>query len=142
MRKVFGFKGVIRRNNNRNQDLVSFADVYMRNIPVVFTKIVFKLDYSYMEPFTIFNNEEQQQFQATINGESASLEYRLYDGKIVLMHTEVPENLGGRGIGSALAHYALDYARTRHLPVKVYCPFVLTFLKRHPEYQDLVVKTD
>jgi predicted GNAT family acetyltransferase len=40
------------------------------------------------------------------------------------MHTEVPEKIGGHGIGSALAEFAFKYARTNHLPVKVYCPFV------------------
>lgn len=91
-----------------------------------------------MEPLTIFNNKERQQFQVIIDGEIASLEYRLTEGKIVLMHTEVPESLGGRGIGSALAEYALNYARANHLPVKVYCPFVAAYLKRHPEQQDIV----
>jgi uncharacterized protein len=95
-----------------------------------------------MEPLKIFNNRERQQFQATIDGEVASLEYRLHDGVIVLMHTEVPEKLGGHGIGTALAEFALKYARKDNLPVKVYCPFVLTYLKRHPEYEDLIAKTD
>lgn len=91
-----------------------------------------------MEPLTIINNAERQQFQVSVNDDMAFLEYRLYDGKIFLMHTEVPEKLGGRGIGSALAEYAFRYARTNHLPVKVYCPFAQAFLKRHPEYADLV----
>jgi hypothetical protein len=95
-----------------------------------------------MEPLQIINNTEQQQFQALINGELASLEYRLSDGRIVLMHTEVPEQLGGHGIGSALAEFAFKYARANHLPVKVYCPFVQAWLKRHPEYDDLVVRSD
>jgi len=95
-----------------------------------------------MEPLTIFNNKERQQFQVMIDGELASLEYRLYEGKIVLMHTEVPELLGGRGIGSALAEYALNYARANGLPVKVYCPFVAAYIKRHPEQQDIVVRAD
>jgi uncharacterized protein len=92
-----------------------------------------------MEPLKIFNNEQRQQFQLHLDRSIASLEYRMNDGMIVLMHTEVPENLGGRGIGSALAQFALDYARANHLPVKVYCPFVTTFVKRHPEYTDIVV---
>jgi predicted GNAT family acetyltransferase len=95
-----------------------------------------------MEPLTIFNNKERQQFQTKVDGELASLEYRMGEGKIVLMHTEVPDSLGGRGIGSALAEYALNYARTNGLPVKVYCPFVAAYLKRHPEQQDIVVKPD
>ncbi|HUB59561.1 MAG TPA: GNAT family N-acetyltransferase [Puia sp.] len=95
-----------------------------------------------MEPLNVFNSNERQQFQVLKDGELASLEYRLSNGMIVLMHTEVPENLGGHGIGSALAEYAFKYARANHLPVKVYCPFVQAYLKRHPEYQDLIVKAD
>jgi uncharacterized protein len=95
-----------------------------------------------MEPLKIFNNTKQQQFQVAVDGELASLEYRLSEGTIVLMHTEVPEQLAGYGVGSALADFALNYARTNHIPVKVYCPFVQAYLKRHPEFMDLVVKTD
>ena len=93
-----------------------------------------------METLNIINNEQRQQFQLEIEGELASLEYRLHDGQIVLMHTEVPAALGGRGIGTALAEYALKHAKAHDLPVKVYCPFVAAYLKRHPEYQDIVVK--
>jgi predicted GNAT family acetyltransferase len=92
-----------------------------------------------MDSLKVINNTERQQFQVTADDEVASLEYRLYEGMIVLMHTEVPEKAGGHGIGSALAEYAFRYARANHLPVKVYCPFVQAYLKRHPEYQDLVV---
>jgi predicted GNAT family acetyltransferase len=95
-----------------------------------------------MEQLGIFNNKERQQFQVFADGDLASLEYRLSEGRIALMHTEVPDKVGGRGIGSALAEYAFNYARANHLPVKVYCPFVQAWLKRHPEYNDLVVETD
>ncbi|HTR31495.1 MAG TPA: GNAT family N-acetyltransferase [Puia sp.] len=95
-----------------------------------------------MEALNVFNNAERQQFQVSVDGEIASLEYRLYEGRLTLMHTEVPDKLGGHGIGSALAEFALNYARSNHLPVKVYCPFVQAYLKRHPEFADLVVKSD
>jgi predicted GNAT family acetyltransferase len=91
------------------------------------------------EPFAIFNNEQRQQFQVQQDDEIAFLEYRMNEGRIVLMHTEVPEKLAGRGIASALAKYGMDYARAHHFPVKVYCPFVQTWLKRHPEEMDIVV---
>ncbi|HLX65844.1 MAG TPA: GNAT family N-acetyltransferase [Puia sp.] len=92
-----------------------------------------------MEPLNVFNNIERQQFQVGLDGEVASLEYRLKEGRIVLMHTEVPEKFGGHGVGSALADYAFRYARSNHLPVKIYCPFVQAYIKRHPEYRDMVV---
>jgi predicted GNAT family acetyltransferase len=95
-----------------------------------------------MQQLNIFNNGQRQQFQTEIDGQLASLEYRLHEGRIVLMHTEVPPALGGRGIGSALVEYALNYARTHHLPVKIYCPFVAAYVRRHSEQQDIVVESD
>src|ERR1700743_1549555 len=92
-----------------------------------------------MEQLNIINNEQRKEFQVELDGEMAWLEYRLNEGNIVLMHTEVPEKLGGRGIGSALAEFAFAYARTHHLPVKVYCPFVAAYVKRHPDHRDIVV---
>jgi hypothetical protein len=91
-----------------------------------------------MEGLTIVNNTERKQFQVEINGEIAYLEYRFSEGVLVLMHTEVPEKLGGHGVGSALAGYAFDYARKEGYRVKIYCPFVLAWLKKHPGQQDLV----
>jgi predicted GNAT family acetyltransferase len=88
----------------------------------------------------IINNEQEQQFQVMVEGEKAYLEYRLYKGDIALMHTDVPSSLAGRGIATALAQYALDYAREHKIPVMVYCPFVSAFLKKHPEYQDVLDK--
>src|ERR1700733_16261318 len=92
-----------------------------------------------MELYTILNNEKEQQFQVRLEGELATLEYRMHEGVIVLMHTEVPDKLGGRGIASALAKFGMEYARGHQMPVKVYCPFVQAWLKRHPEEMDIVI---
>ena len=92
-----------------------------------------------METYNVINNQQRQHFQLTVGNEVAFLEYRLHDGAIVLMHTEVPESLGGRGLGTALAAAAFDYARTNQLKVKVYCPFVKKYLDRHPELASLVI---
>ena len=56
------------------------------------------------------------------------------------MHTEVPGSMEGRGVASALVKYAFEYAKEHTNPVMVYCPFVGTYLKRHPEFRDLVDK--
>lgn len=92
------------------------------------------------QALAIVNNEKEQQFQVWVGEEKAFLEYRLYKGDIALMHTEVPDSLAGKGIASALAEYALNHARDHKIPVMVYCPFVSSYLKKHPEYQDLVDK--
>ena len=89
--------------------------------------------------YDVINNLQRLQFQIHLSGEIAFLEYRLYEGAVVLMHTEVPEPLGGRGVGTALAAAAFDYAKKNQLKVKVYCPFVKKYLDRHPELAPLVI---
>lgn len=93
-----------------------------------------------MQPYNIIDNQQRQQLQLSIEGELAFLEYRIKEGVLYLMHTEVPERLGGRGIGTALAAAAFDYAKEHNLPIKVYCPFVKKYLDRHPELEELVIK--
>jgi predicted GNAT family acetyltransferase len=90
--------------------------------------------------FEVLNNTERQEFEVNIEGETAVLEYRFHQGNIWLMHTEVPKTLEGRGVASALAHYALEWAKENDMKAKVFCPFVAIYLKRHPEYNQYVVQ--
>ena len=59
-------------------------------------------------------------------------------GLVLLIHTEVAEAVEGQGLGSRLVRGALDDIRARGLKVAPVCPFVLSYLERHPEYADLV----
>jgi predicted GNAT family acetyltransferase len=87
---------------------------------------------------TVTDNEAAQQFEAQIDGQLARLVYERKPGRIVLIHTEVPDTLSGRGIGSVLARAALDDARARQLRVVPRCPFVRAYIERHPEYREFV----
>lgn len=88
----------------------------------------------------IINNEEQQQFEYREGNELATLTYKFYKKDIAFMHTNVPESLAGKGIASALAASAFEYAKKLNKPVMVYCPFVAAYLKRHPELKDQIDK--
>ncbi len=87
---------------------------------------------------TVQNNEAEQQFEVRVDGLLAVLVYERYDDRIVFLHTEVPATLEGRGIGSVLARSALEDARARQLWVVPRCPFVRSYIERHPEYRTLV----
>src|SRR5690606_16642706 len=56
----------------------------------------------------------------------------------VLLHTVVLPEHEGKGIGSALARGVLDDLRSQQAPVLVRCPFLTAYIRRHPEYADLV----
>lgn len=89
----------------------------------------------------IVNNKRQYRFEIELpGGEVATLEYRWLKGNMVLMHTLVPASERGKGIGALLAKHVLEHARTHHLKVIVYCPFVELYVKKHQEYRDLVVQ--
>lgn len=90
-------------------------------------------------PDTI-NNTEKLHFEIKLGNEHAYIEYRWHNEKIVLMHTEVPESMRGKGIANKLAKDVFEYIRSHKLKSVVYCPFLLGYLKRHPEYDDLVTK--
>jgi predicted GNAT family acetyltransferase len=81
-----------------------------------------------------------QRYEAHLDGELAGiLEYVLKRGRIALVHTEVAPALEGRGVGAALARFALDDARRRELRVIASCPYVRAYLVKHPEDHDIVV---
>ncbi|HWJ91192.1 MAG TPA: GNAT family N-acetyltransferase [Flavisolibacter sp.] len=92
------------------------------------------------EPYVIVNNEDNEQFEIVLERERAFLEYRWYKNSLALMHTFVPDSIGGKGLASALAAHAFEYAKSRKIKVRIYCSFVADYIKQHPEYNHLVDK--
>jgi predicted GNAT family acetyltransferase len=86
----------------------------------------------------VLNNPSSQRFEITIDNQTAFLTYQRKQDTLVLIHTEVPAALAGRGVGSALARAALDQARSEGLSIVPRCPFVVSYVKRHPEYNGLL----
>jgi predicted GNAT family acetyltransferase len=86
----------------------------------------------------IINNEKQLHFEIYEGDEIAFLEYRFHNNTIALMHTVVPKSMEGKGIASTLAAYAFQYAKANSKPVSVYCPYISTYIKRHPELQEQI----
>jgi predicted GNAT family acetyltransferase len=85
----------------------------------------------------VTRNDAAHEFEIRTDDGIAVLKYSQYGNMLDLVHTEVPEQLAGRGLGSALAKYALDYARDHNLKVIATCPFVRMYMTRHHEYDDL-----
>ena len=90
------------------------------------------------DEITVVNNKEAQRFETEVNGDLAVAEYQLSGDKIIFTHTGVPRSIGGQGVASKLIKTALDYARENHLQVVALCSFVSVYMRRHPEYKDLL----
>lgn len=78
--------------------------------------------------FEIFDGEELAGFA----------DYRRSGDRITLTHTEIAERFGGQGLGSTLVEAALTAAREQGLRVLPVCPFVRSWIARHPDFASLV----
>lgn len=89
-------------------------------------------------PNEVRDNPARSRYELDVDAHIAFVDYRLRPDKIVLVHTEVPAELGGRGIGSKLAKGTLDAVRARGLKAEIRCDFLAAYVKKHPEYADIV----
>lgn len=93
-----------------------------------------------MSDLQVLDNPEKHRFELPLGDESvAAIYYRVdEEGRLVLIHTEVPFEHSGQGVATRLAIGALDLIRASGRKAVFKCPFLSGFLKNHPEYADLV----
>jgi uncharacterized protein len=88
---------------------------------------------------SIRDNVSASRFEIRVGEDVAFLQYRRTGaGGLVLIHTEVPHALEGRGLGGRLVKAALEAARAEGRTVVPRCPFTRSYIERHPEYAQLV----
>jgi uncharacterized protein len=87
----------------------------------------------------VVDNVEESQYEVMLDGKSVGFAaYHQTPDGVLLTHAEVDPERNGQGIGSALAKGALDDIRRQGLHAVPLCPFIVDFVARHPEYEDLV----
>ncbi|MBB6244801.1 GNAT family N-acetyltransferase [Rhodanobacter sp. MP1X3] len=91
--------------------------------------------------FDIHHDHAARRFETTVDGVHCLLDYTLADGVatcvMTITHTDVPAEVGGRGIASALVKGAMDAARTRGWKVIPACSYAENWMKRHADYHNL-----
>ena len=83
---------------------------------------------------TLVDNAAEKRYELDLGDGMALAEYVLGHGLIVLTHTEVPPKYEGQGV--------LEDIRRKKLKVVPQCPFVATYIRRHPEWMDLVLTAE
>jgi uncharacterized protein len=86
----------------------------------------------------VIDNKAHHRFELGVDGHVAAAYYKMDGNVITFIHTEVPPELGGQGIGSKLVQAALDQVRAAGMKVIAVCPFVKAWIGAHPEYKDLL----
>ncbi|SDE21733.1 GNAT family N-acetyltransferase [Nocardioides lianchengensis] len=94
-----------------------------------------------MSDVEVSNNSDESRYEALVDGELAGVAVYVLQGteSIIFTHTEVADAFEGKGVGSALARFALDDVRregTRKVVPR--CPFIKGWIDKHPDYADLV----
>lgn len=84
------------------------------------------------------NNTSKKRYELAVEGHVAATYYDVSNGVITFIHTEVPKELEGKGVGSKLVKGALDQVRADGLKVVAQCPFVKAYIGKHAEYADLL----
>ncbi|MGM8885351.1 GNAT family N-acetyltransferase [Psychrobacter sp. 1U2] len=90
--------------------------------------------------YEVINNKDKKRFEIHIDDRIALEDYEFFttsqgEKSIEYKHTEVPDALGGQGIAGYLVKYILDDAAAKGLRVKPTCPYVKSYIDKHPEYQ-------
>ncbi|WP_018655345.1 GNAT family N-acetyltransferase [Actinomadura flavalba] len=87
----------------------------------------------------ITDNPAENRYEIREDGVLAGFaEYRAEPDTLVFTHTEVDGAFEGKGVGGALARGALDDVRSRGLKVRPLCPFIRSWIEKHPDYRGLV----
>jgi uncharacterized protein len=90
-------------------------------------------------PPVVTDNPAESRYEVRVGGELAGfVVYHLRGQQISLIHTEVDPRFQGLGLASHLARFGLDDARKRNLAVLPSCPYVRSWIGKHPDYRDLV----
>jgi predicted GNAT family acetyltransferase len=86
----------------------------------------------------IVDNKAHHRFELVVEGHLAAAYYKVDGNVITFVHTEVPPELGGKGVGSKLVQAALDQVGAEGMKVIAECPFVKAWIGKHPEYKGLL----
>jgi predicted GNAT family acetyltransferase len=81
----------------------------------------------------VTDNQAESRFEIRAGGQLAELFYRRNGNRLILIHTEVPEDFEGHGVGGRLVAAAIAQAARDGMTVVPLCPFARGWLQRHPE---------
>ena len=86
----------------------------------------------------VVENVEQNRFELVLDGGAALVAYRHDGERLVLVHTEVPSQFAGQGVGSKLAKGVFELLRASGRKAVVRCEFLKGWIAKHPDYNDVV----
>jgi len=91
------------------------------------------------ETLVIANLPEARRYEARFGDQVAGwVDYGRVRNRLVAIHTEVPPEFGGKGIGTALVRHVIADARASGFTITPRCPLFVTWFERHPDDGDVL----
>ena len=86
----------------------------------------------------LVKNEAKKRFEIEVNGHFAFINYGETGHQIALVHTETDAELTGTGAAQAVVEKTLQYIEDNDKKLLPFCPYVLAYIKKHPEWKRVV----
>ena len=77
----------------------------------------------------LVKNEKEHRFEIVVEGSIAFIDYKESHNQIALIHTEVPKEIGGKGVAAALVEKTMNYLEKHHNSVLPFCPYIFAHIK-------------
>lgn len=91
-----------------------------------------------MDDLQIMHDTAARRFEVHVDGHRCELDYELSGTVMSIVHTGVPEAVGGRGIAARLTEAAVAAARERSWKIRPLCSYARVWFQRHPQQADLL----
>ena len=86
----------------------------------------------------IVHDKENKQYTLDINGELAKVAYQLRNDKMYLVHSEVPYNLRGQGIGKVLVEKTFEKLTNEGYEAIAICSYIKAVAKRSEKWRNII----
>lgn len=88
----------------------------------------------------VSRNDDKNRFETTVHDELCVLDYQVDGSTVRMTRVLVPDAAGGQGVAGELTRSALDWARAQAFEVVPACPYIAAWIRKHPDYADLVAE--
>lgn len=84
------------------------------------------------------HNKDQQEFTMEVDGETAKVDYKMKDGKMHLVYSEVPFNIRGQGIGKILVEKTFEKLTEEGYQAVAVCGYVKSVAQKSDKWKDII----
>ena len=86
----------------------------------------------------VSHNSQRSRFELEQDGQVAVADYDLDGNVMTVTHVIVPPAPRGGGLATSLAAEVVAHARRENLKIIPQCSFMVAYVQRHPEVNDLL----